>query len=137
MKYLFFLIIIFSTNLVSADIYKCNFSTGEAIVKIQSKERGLAIIDKSDNINVIATNIKNAEVIFMPSETNLLEIHKGSYEAFAVGRVISEYLQIVFFESNYRGSYDHHSITIKPWEKNSNSTLFNSKKTEIFKGDCK
>ena len=138
MKYLFFLIIIFSTNLVSADIYKCNFSTGEAIVKIQSKERGLAIIDKSDNINVIATNIKNAEVVFIPSETNLLKIHKGSYEAFAVGLGINgDDLQIVFFESNYRGSYDHHSITIKPWKKNSNSTLFNSKKTEIFKGDCK
>ena len=138
MKYLFFLIIIFSTNLVSADIYKCNFSTGEAIVKIQSKERGLAIIDKSDNINVIATNIKNAEVVFIPSETSLLKIRKGSYEAFAVGLGINgDDLQIVFFESNYRGSYDHHSITIKPWKKNSNSTLFNSKKTEIFKGDCK
>ena len=139
MKYLFFLIIIFSTNLVSADIYKCNFSTGEAIVKIQSKERGLAIIDKSNDKNFIATPIKNAEVIFVPSDKiDLLKIHKGSYEAFVVGKGINgDDLQIVFFESDYRGSYNHHSITIKPWEKNSNSTLFNSKKTEIFKGDCK
>ena len=110
------------------------------MVKIQSKERetGLAIIDKSDNINVIATNIKNAEVIFIPSETDLLKIYKGSYEAFVVGKGINgDDLQIVFFVSDGRGSYNHHSITIKPWEKNSNSTLFNSKKTEIFKGNCK
>ena len=139
MKYLFFLIIIFSTNLASADIYKCNFSTGEAIIKIQSKERSLAIIDKSDNTNdVIATDIKNAEVVFIPSEINLLKIDKGSYEAFVVGKGINgDDLQIVFFVSNGRGSYNHHSITIKPYRKNSNSTLFNSLKTEIFKGNCK
>ena len=143
MKYLIFLIFIFFSNLAGAQIYKCKFPSGEAIIDTNEDIRTLKSgnpqtgeFERVDKIYAMFGNV--AQVTFIPEKP--FAPKKQTYEAYVFQDSKpgdQNYFKLTFFESSFL-RVNANTIVIKTWEKKLPAYLFLSDNPDVVEnGNCK